>query len=86
VGGALGGAFNVLVAPVAFNSHTELPLVLLLVCFLRPIDAEIWKDPKSGRKQLLAPVLLGLATFGALFAFEGKTAEQVVFVAAGLSA
>ncbi len=36
VGGVLGGLFNALVAPLVFNSVAEYPLVLVLVCFLRP--------------------------------------------------
>ncbi|HKG91158.1 MAG TPA: fused MFS/spermidine synthase [Gemmatimonadaceae bacterium] len=36
VGGALGGAFNVLVAPALFDSVQEYPLALVLACLLRP--------------------------------------------------
>ena len=36
VGGALGGVFNVLVAPRIFSSVWEYPLVLVLACALRP--------------------------------------------------
>ena len=35
-GGALGGAFNALAAPVLFNSIREYMLVLILACVLRP--------------------------------------------------
>ena len=35
-GGALGGAFNALIAPVLFKSITEYQLVVVLACFLRP--------------------------------------------------
>ncbi len=35
-GGALGGAFNALVAPLAFDSVAEYPLVLALACMLAP--------------------------------------------------
>ncbi|HEX8686251.1 MAG TPA: fused MFS/spermidine synthase [Pyrinomonadaceae bacterium] len=35
-GGALGGLFNALVAPVAFDTLVEYPLVVLLACYLRP--------------------------------------------------
>jgi len=35
-GGVLGGAFNVLVAPFAFNDVYEYPIGLVLVCLLRP--------------------------------------------------
>lgn len=36
VGGALGGVFNALVAPLVFNSVVEYPLVILLASYLRP--------------------------------------------------
>lgn len=39
VGGVVGGAFNALVAPVAFTDIVEYPLVLGLVCLLRPQTA-----------------------------------------------
>lgn len=36
LGGALGGAFNALVAPVLFKSIAEYQLMVVLACFLRP--------------------------------------------------
>ncbi|HEX8355656.1 MAG TPA: fused MFS/spermidine synthase, partial [Pyrinomonadaceae bacterium] len=36
LGGALGGLFNALVAPVAFDTLVEYPLVVLLASYLRP--------------------------------------------------
>jgi len=36
LGGMLGGVFNVLIAPLLFNSVIEYPLMLVLACFLRP--------------------------------------------------
>jgi hypothetical protein len=36
LGGALGGLFNALVAPVAFNTLVEYPLVIILASYLRP--------------------------------------------------
>lgn len=36
VGGALGGVFNALVAPVVFDRVLEYPIALLLACLLRP--------------------------------------------------
>ena len=35
-GGALGGTFNALVAPLAFDSILEYPLAIALACMLRP--------------------------------------------------
>jgi SAM-dependent methyltransferase len=40
LGGALGGAFNVLVAPNLFTSVLEYPLLLVIACLLRPGTVE----------------------------------------------
>ncbi|MGB8509428.1 MAG: fused MFS/spermidine synthase [Pyrinomonadaceae bacterium] len=37
VGGALGGVFNALIAPLIFNSIVEYPLLIVVACFLRPL-------------------------------------------------
>src|SRR5262249_1151093 len=37
LGGALGGAFNALAAPVLFNAIDEYPLAIALTCMLRPV-------------------------------------------------
>ena len=36
LGGVIGGAFTALVAPVIFNQVWEYPIVLILICLLRP--------------------------------------------------
>ena len=36
LGGALGGAFNALVAPIVFTSIAEYELIAIVACFLRP--------------------------------------------------
>ncbi len=52
LGGALGGAFNTLLAPVLFDSVAEYPLVLLLACLLRsPVGRTPAKD--RGRARVL---------------------------------
>jgi SAM-dependent methyltransferase len=48
LGGALGGAFNVLLAPNIFKSVLEYPLLLVLACLVRPSIAQpstrvVWK-------------------------------------------
>ncbi|MHB1225779.1 MAG: spermidine synthase, partial [Gemmatimonadaceae bacterium] len=68
VGGVLGGAFNVLLAPLLFDRVLEYPLVLVLACALRPWPAA-WRDG-GGRRPLLLdvalPVALGAALLGVL--------------------
>jgi spermidine synthase len=53
LGGVLGGMFNALVAPVAFNSVVEFPLTLGLVCALMPAA--------EARRNRLLDVALGLS-------------------------
>lgn len=62
VGGALGGAFNVLVAPVLFDRVLEYQLVLGLACALRPWpEGEL--DGDVIRRDVIVPALLGAATY-----------------------
>ena len=60
VGGALGSLFNVLIAPVLFNSVLEYPLAIVLACMLQrgePRDS----DTNQGRFDVIYP--LGLFVF-----------------------
>ncbi|MEO8325389.1 MAG: fused MFS/spermidine synthase, partial [Nitrospirota bacterium] len=59
LGGMLGGVFNVLVAPLLFNSVVEYPLMLVLACFLRPWNGE-GKKMVSAADILLPTMLLAL--------------------------
>ena len=46
LGGVVGGAFTALLAPVIFDAVWEYPLVLVLVCLLRPRseqDIQVWE-------------------------------------------
>lgn len=62
IGGAAGGAFNALVAPVVFDSVLEYPLALALACALRtaPGARRSWMD--------LVPAAVLAAAFAILFA------------------
>ena len=63
LGGALGGAFNVLVAPVLFTTVLEYPLMLVAACALRPSTLVV-PEARPGRLRLatlmVADVLLVL--------------------------
>jgi hypothetical protein len=84
VGGALGGFFNVVIAPTIFNSLTELPIALVLMAFLLPFRAGSWTDQISARRDLLPPVLVGGATAVLLSAVgDGGTLYWIVLIAAG---
>lgn len=55
-GGAAGGAFNALVAPVVFNNVYEYPLVLGLACLLRPQMVSDLKRVLNAAGESLRPV------------------------------
>lgn len=57
VGGALGGAFNALLAPVVFNTVAEYPLIIVLACMVsaRLEGRTVWLD-------WMLPGALGAAT------------------------
>jgi hypothetical protein len=66
LGGALGGLFNTLVAPLLFDSVVEFPLALFLGCLLVPQSAS-GKGRSAARRRwldLLLPALLALAVVG----------------------
>src|SRR6266540_1442899 len=72
LGGALGGVFNALVAPVVFNALTEYPLVLVAACLCLPA-----RDRRRGvvarRLDVGVPLLLGLALLAALLVLGGRS-------------
>ncbi len=61
LGGAMGGVFNALLAPIIFKDVIEYPLVLIVACLLRP---GIWPDRKTRWRSLgdfaLPVLMLGL--------------------------
>ncbi|MDH3769500.1 MAG: fused MFS/spermidine synthase, partial [Nitrospirota bacterium] len=71
LGGMLGGAFNVLIAPLLFNSVIEYPLMLVLACFLRPwqMTSNKWFTPAD----VLWPVLVLTVLGGPIFMGEHPT-------------
>lgn len=67
VGGVLGGVFNSLIAPLAFNAIVEYPIVLGLACLARPqtaADLTYWRNRLGPYAALLVlgSVLLALAS------------------------
>jgi hypothetical protein len=61
VGGAIGGLFNVLVAPVVFHTFVEYPLGLILACLLRP-DSKTSSVRSKDAAIALALGILAIAT------------------------
>lgn len=77
VGGLLGGVFNVLIAPVIFDSIIEYPLAVALASGLRPyLDRE--SAPRRDWRDLVLPIALGLLLFSAMQA-TGEKPEGLGF-------
>jgi hypothetical protein len=58
VGGALGGVFNALLAPVIFNDVFEYPIVLIVACLLRPGILPNRKNSWRSISDFALPVLM----------------------------
>jgi spermidine synthase len=68
LGGALGGVFNAIVAPLLFNSVVEYPLVILMVCLFcasRFVGMEI----EAGQKAVFGVLQLG-AVIAAIYLLD----------------
>ncbi len=60
IGGALGGVFNALVAPLVFDRLTEYPLAIVVACLARSAAEEPRaRDPSQERKDVLVPLAVG---------------------------
>lgn len=58
VGGALGGVFNALLAPMIFEDVIEYPLVLIVACLLRPGILPNWKTSWHSISDFALPALM----------------------------
>ena len=90
LGGALGGVFNAVVAPVAFDSVVEYPLAIVLACLLRPPRASAPDTSRTRRLDLLWPAAIGAGTLAAVAlgraaGLGSVTARGVAFAAALLA-
>ncbi|MBF0328251.1 MAG: fused MFS/spermidine synthase [Nitrospirae bacterium] len=63
VGGALGGVFNALVAPIVFKSILEYPLVLALAGLVLPYSALTQESGLKKYLDLIIPVLIGILAY-----------------------
>ncbi len=87
LGGALGGVFNAVVAPVVFDSVVEYPLAIVLICLLRPADPGREEEPRSRGMDLLLPlgvgaVFVGLAVLGRVIGVSPLLSRAVPLVVA----
>lgn len=76
LGGVLGGIFNAIVAPVAFTSLLEYPLVLVLALFLRPGGGE--NVPRPALKDFVLPLAVFVPLLFALWRFHDVFDETSV--------
>ena len=60
VGGVLGGLFNVLVAPVIFDTVVEYPLMMALAAVLWPGSSRSGQRPRTNRFDYLIPMAFGM--------------------------
>jgi hypothetical protein len=67
-GGALGGVFCALLAPVLFLGPWEYPLLLIAACLLRPPPPVRRQENWESRGDLLAPAALTVLTLGLFWA------------------
>jgi len=74
LGGALGGAFNALAAPLLFTAVLEYPLALVLACALRPAldgaGAGADNARRARRGDLLYPAALAVGLYVGLLALD----------------
>ena len=80
VGGMLGGLFNTLIAPIAFNTIVEYPLAIVLACL---IVHENNKDDSSVDRlfDVVWPAIIGALTVALVFIVKGTDLSPVVAVA-----
>jgi hypothetical protein len=81
LGGALGGVFSAVVAPLLFDSVIEYPLAIVLACLLRP-GRDTGHDRRSRTLDVLLPlgvgvVFVGLAALGHAVGFSSLVARGV---------
>ena len=65
VGGALGGLFNAILAPLLFSGVVEYPLMIVLACLMRP-----WKTEGLSRWDFVGPLAILLLLCAILLALE----------------
>jgi hypothetical protein len=88
LGGALGGAFNALVAPVLFDSTAEYIPMIVLACFLRPTRpapaAGLLERAQAAALAMLPALLMAVAVaFGLAHRRGPALAPVLVSLAAG---
>lgn len=80
LGGALGGAFNAIVAPLIFKSIAEYQLILVAACFLRPS----WRSRIADASSVIPEPIVSLvpALLVGFVAFNGYADHRILGVSA----
>lgn len=74
-GGALGGLFNAILAPVIFRSVVEYPLMIVLGCLMRP-----WKTEDLSRRDFAGPLALLLMLCAIVLTLERFNAHWRLYL------
>jgi len=81
IGGALGGMFNALAAPLIFRTPLEYPIVIVAACLLCPLrGTRLARTVRSLALDVIAPLVIGLSTFVLLRAVHKQTTEPTAAV------
>jgi spermidine synthase len=74
-GGALGGLFNAILAPVIFRSVVEYPLMIVLGCLMRP-----WKTEELRRRDFAGPLAILLLLCAIVLTLERFNAHWRLYL------
>ena len=75
VGGVLGGIFNVLIAPLIFQTIAEYPIALVLAALLRPKEST---QTGAGRLDWFLPLALGITVLSVLALIPDRSGIALV--------
>lgn len=80
IGGSVGGLFNAVIAPLAFNTIVEYPLVIVLACLIQRDDSQ---DGTSTDRlfDVIWPLVMGAFTVALAFIIKGSVVSPMVGVA-----
>ena len=81
IGGMFGGLFNTLIAPTAFNTLIEYPLVIVLACLIRPRDNSEEDSSRDRMFDFILPACIGLLTVVLALLVDRYDVSTVVGVA-----
>ena len=72
-GGVLGGLFNALLAPLAFDRIAEYPLALVLACLVLPKTRADSRERDSRLLDWVLPLCLGILTWGLVTVLQPRS-------------